>query len=256
MKRERHSETARRRRSYFSVKVPSRFHILATACLAATVDTGAQTSTWRQCLTDTSSAAIEACTSIILLDPHNDGAFVNRGIAYRRIGEIDRAISDYDEAIRLNPRAADAFNNRGNAFRARDELERAMSDYDEAIRLDPHYAHALNNRGIIFLERGDLDRAIADFDRAIAEEASYANAFRNRGLARAHQRLFDLAIEDFDQAFKLSPSTGHGPEYAIALFGRGEARRRNGNPAGPADIEEATRMLPNVSEVMADSDDR
>ena len=70
----------------------------------------------------------------------------------------------------MNPRAADAFNNRGNAFRTRDELDRAMRDYDEAIRLDPHYAHALNNRGIIFLEHGDTDRAIADFDRAIGEE--------------------------------------------------------------------------------------
>ena len=89
------------------------------------------------------------------MDPRNDGAFVNRGIAFRRVGDVDRAIRDYDEAIRLNPRAADAFNNRGNAFRTRDELERALRDYDEAIRLDPHYAHAFNNRGIIFLERGE-----------------------------------------------------------------------------------------------------
>jgi tetratricopeptide (TPR) repeat protein len=37
------------------------------------------------------------------LDPHDDGAFVNRGIAYRRLGDLERAIKDYDEAIRLNP---------------------------------------------------------------------------------------------------------------------------------------------------------
>ena len=66
-----------------------------------------------------SPAAIDACTSIISLDPNNNGAYVNRGIAYRRAGDVDRAIADYDEAIHLNPRAADAFNNRGNAFRAR-----------------------------------------------------------------------------------------------------------------------------------------
>ncbi len=219
------------------------------------MDTGAQTNTWRQCLTDTSSAAVEACTSIILLDPRNDGAFVNRGIAYRRIGDLDRAIKDYDEAIRLNPRAADAFNNRGNAFRTRDEFERALHDYDDAIRLDPHYAHAFNNRGIIFLELGELDRAIADFDRAIGEESTYANAFRNRGLARTRQRLFDLAIEDFDNAFKLSPSVGHGAEYALALFGRGVTRQRDGDQAGLSDIEQATRLLPDVADVMADLDD-
>lgn len=198
---------------------------LAVICLIAAVDTGAQTNTWRQCLADTSPAAIDACTAIIFLDPHNDGAFVNRGIAYRRVGDVEHAIRDYDEAIRLNPRAADAFNNRGNAFRTWDEFERAMRDYDEAIRLDPHYAHALNNRGIIFLERGDADRAIVDFNRAIREEASYANAFRNRGLARVHQQSFELAIADFDEAFRLNPAIGHGVEYALALLGRDAARR-------------------------------
>jgi tetratricopeptide (TPR) repeat protein len=236
--------------------VPSRFHVLATVCLVAAVDTGAQTNTWRQCLADTSAAAIEACTTIILLDPRNDGAFVNRGIAHRRVGAIDQAISDYSEAIRLNPRAADAFNNRGNAFRTRDELDRAMRDYDEAIRLNPHYAHAYNNRGIILLEQGDLDGAIDDFNLAVGEEPSYANAFRNRGLARARQRQYDLAIGDFDEAFSLDPTIGHGTEYALALFGRGMARRRSGNPAGLDDIEEATRLLPHVSEVMADLEDR
>ena len=205
--------------------MPSRIPILAVVCVVAAVDTGAQTNTWRQCLADTSPAAIGACTAIIFLDPHNDGAFVNRGIAYRRVGDLERAISDYDEAIRLNPRAADAFNNRGNAFRTRDEIERAMRDYDEAIRLNPHYAHAYNNRGIIFLEMGEVDRAIADFDRAIGEEASYANAFRNRGLARAQQRSFDLAIADFDDAFRLNPAIGHGVEYSLALWARDRQAR-------------------------------
>lgn len=115
------------------------------------------------------------------MDRRNDGAFVNRGIAYRRVGDLDRAIRDYDEAIRLNPQAADAFNNRGNA-----------------IRLNPHYAHA-NNRGIIFI---------------------------------------------------------YGTEYAIALFSRGVARQRDGDPSGLADMEKARRLLPDVADVVADSDDR
>jgi tetratricopeptide (TPR) repeat protein len=201
-------------------RLPPRFPVLAIACLVAAADTGAQTTAWRQCLTDTTTNAIDACTSIIFLDRHNDGAFVNRGIAYRRAGDIERAVNDYDEAIRLNPGAADAFNNRGNAWRARGQFERALRDYDEAIRLKPQYAHAYNNRGIIFLEQGHPERAIADFNRAIGVDPSYANAFRNRGLARAQQQAFDLAVADFDQAFRLNPATGHALEYAVTLFER------------------------------------
>ena len=162
---------------------------LACVCFLAAADTGAQTTPWRQCLTDTSRAAVDACTLVIESDPQNDGAFVNRGIAYRRLGDLDRAIRDYDEAIRLNPRAADAYNNRGNAFRALDDLTRARRDYDEAIRLNPHYAHAFNNRGIVFLELGELDRAMEDFDKALEEDPQYANAMRNRALARLLRQL-------------------------------------------------------------------
>jgi len=236
-----------------TVNVPFRFHVLAVVSLAAAVDTGAQTNTWRQCLADASPAAIDACTVLIRSNPRNDGAFVNRGIAYRRLGDMDRAIRDYDEAIRVNPRAADAFNNRGNAFRALDEHDRAMRDYDEAIRLDPHYAHALNNRGIIFLELGDAHRAIVDFDRAIAEDGEYANAFRNRGIALANLGLFERAIRDFDMAFTLNPAIGHGTEYALALYGRGVDRQRAGDPAGQADIAEASRLRADVADVMGAS---
>jgi tetratricopeptide (TPR) repeat protein len=224
-------------------------------CLATAIDTGSQPNTWRQCLADASPTTVDACTALIQSNPQNDGAYVNRGIAYRRLGDIDRAIRDYDQAIRVNPRAADAFNNRGNAFRARQEHERAMRDYDEAIRLDPHYAHALNNRGIIFLELGDAYRSITDFDRAIAEDGSYANAFRNRGIAHADLGRFDRAIQDFDIAFTLNPAIGHGDEYALALYGRGLARQRAGDPAGLVDIEQATRLRANVAEVMTGDED-
>jgi Tfp pilus assembly protein PilF len=231
-------------------RVATRVHILAIICLAAMTDTGAQTNAWRQCLDGTSPQAIEVCSSIIFLDPTNDGAFVNRGIAYRWVGDLTSAIRDYDEAIRLNPKAADAFNNRGNAYRAFTDFDRALRDYDEAIRLNPAYAQAFNNRGVIFLEIGQPDAATTDFDRAIAHDPHYANAFRNRGLARTDQRQFDLAIDDFDRAFALDSAVGHGAEYAVALFARGLVRQRNGDPRGSADLEEAQRLLPAVAEMM------
>ena len=224
-------------------------------CLVAVIETGTQTNTWRRCLADETPDAIDACTAIIVLNPQSDGALVNRGIAYRRNGDVERAIRDYETAIRLNPAAADAFNNRGNAFRAKEKFDLAIRDYDEAIRLNPHYAHAFNNRGIVFLDIGEPDRAILDFDRAIAEDDSYANAFRNRGIASTHLGLFDRALDDFDAAFALNPAIGHGDEYALALYGRGVARQRESDPAGDADIEEATRLLPHVAEMVSGIED-
>jgi len=59
-----------------------------------------------------------ACTRIIddLTVPEHIRAlaFGNRGMVYHDKGDLDRAIADYDEAIRLDPTDALTFANRGS----------------------------------------------------------------------------------------------------------------------------------------------
>jgi len=73
-----------------------------------------------------------------------------------------------------------AYNNRGVALRPNGELDRAIEDYDQAIRLMPDYYVAINNRGVALMARGELDRAIADFDRVIQLKPDYLAAFGGR----------------------------------------------------------------------------
>jgi tetratricopeptide (TPR) repeat protein len=41
-----------------------------------------------------------------------------------------------------------AYNNRGNAYKDKGEVDRAIADYDQALRLDPKYVKAYINRGV------------------------------------------------------------------------------------------------------------
>ena len=63
---------------------------------------------------------ISVCTSAIHSGRwHGSGlawAYNSRGAAYYAKGDLDRAIADYDEAIRLDPKEAIAYNNRGVAL--------------------------------------------------------------------------------------------------------------------------------------------
>ena len=101
------------------------------------------------------------------LGPKDATAFLARGSAWALKGEYDKAIQDFDEAIRLEPNRGDAFNNRGDAWDAKQEYDKAIRDFDEAIRLNPNDDDAFLNRSIARHAKGEYDKAIQDFNQAI-----------------------------------------------------------------------------------------
>src|SRR5258708_37251353 len=64
------------------------------------------------------------------------------------------AVAQVGQEIRSQ---AAAFNNGGNARAAKGDNDRAIADYNEAIRLDPNYTHAYFNRGLAYAAKGDND---------------------------------------------------------------------------------------------------
>ena len=69
-------------------------------------------------------------------------AYNNRGNVYQDMDDNDRAIADYDMAIKLEPNYAAAYYNRGNSRRAAGDNEGAAADYREAAKLNPHLKQA------------------------------------------------------------------------------------------------------------------
>jgi Flp pilus assembly protein TadD len=108
--------------------------------------------------------AVAACSRLISQNP-NDAAYYNkRGSAYSERGvpdnrkdDRDRAISDFDQAIRLDPKSAVAYSGRGYVYVSMRDLDRAISDFDQAVRLDPKSADAYNGLGLVYFFKGDYD---------------------------------------------------------------------------------------------------
>src|SRR5262245_21494549 len=64
-------------------------------------------------------------------------AYIYRGMAWRDQADFDRAIADFDAAIRLDPNSALAYAHRGTAWQNKGNYQRVIADLTEAIRLDP-----------------------------------------------------------------------------------------------------------------------
>ena len=80
------------------------------------------------------------------------------------MGEYQKAIADYAEAIRLDPNFPKAYNNRGAAYLDLGEYEDAIADHTEALRIDRNYYPAYHGRGLAYHDLGDYEQAIADFE--------------------------------------------------------------------------------------------
>ena len=112
-----------------------------------------------------------------------------------------------DQAIQIDPKYAMAYYNRGNAYRKLGQYQQAMKDYDQAVRLDPKYAGAYNNIAWILATCPDSiyrdgKRAIELAGKALELKKS-ASYFDTLAAAYAEDNRFKDAIRTQKKAMEL-----------------------------------------------------
>jgi tetratricopeptide (TPR) repeat protein len=99
-------------------------------------------------------------------------ALIARAGAYDRKDMIDRAIGDYDTALRLDPSLADIFNARGELWRRKGDRPHALADFGAAIKLNPQHEAARANYKSLAQELERLGAQMALKNRPIAPSKS------------------------------------------------------------------------------------
>ncbi len=210
--------------------------------------------------------------------------YKNRGDAWKQKGDLDRAISDFDQAIAINQNHAEAYCDRAITYSLKKDYERGITDLNKAIAINPNFAFAYYNRGRAYYDKGDCDPAIADYNSAIALYPGFAAAYTNRGLAYRHKGDYDRAIADYNTAIAINPNGARSydnranaygdkgeyesaiadynkaisinPNYGEAYVNRGIAYCRQGNyNHGLADFEKAIAIDPNLAEAYCSRSD-
>jgi tetratricopeptide (TPR) repeat protein len=167
--------------------------------------------------------ALKDFEDAVRIDPTFARAFANRGAVHAAKQDFDRAIEDFTRVLALEPRSAHAFADRAGMHRLKGEHEQAIGDYTQAIQIDPSFTEAILNRGITLAGTGRCADAIADFSRAI--ELSKAGtttsiALVDRGLCREKTGRDDLAVLDYSAHLDLEPRSQYGLELRGALYFR------------------------------------
>jgi tetratricopeptide (TPR) repeat protein len=77
--------------------------------------------------------------------PDHFKALFNRGFAFDKLGEYDKAIQDYSKAIQIDPMNAFAYYNKGISLDRKGDYKLAIESFTSAIEIEPNKSDFYHN---------------------------------------------------------------------------------------------------------------
>ncbi len=142
-----------------------------------------------------------------------------KGHIFRKRGDHQNALVDYNQALTFNPGYINAYSGRGETYHLMKRYEDALADFDRAITIDGRYTRAIVCRGQVYQDMKRYEDALVDFNRAIALNSKYTWALTCRGRAYRAMKRYEDALADFNRAIALDGT------YTWALTCRGQVHQ-------------------------------
>jgi tetratricopeptide (TPR) repeat protein len=172
----------------------------------------------------------------------------NLGSALMDMQRPELALPHLERAIQLMPTFAAAHYNLGTLLQRQNEVDRALQEYQLALRYasdEREAAQTHNNLGVLLNQLGHRDDALREFTAALALNPYEQNSLIGRGLIERDQGKLDAALQDFSQAAQIAPS-------ALALYWEGRVLEDTGRLSAAAETyRSALKLAPNFGDTQA-----
>ena len=154
------------------------------------------------------------------------GAYCNLGVAYRSLGEFQKAIEYHERHLKISKEVGDragegkAYGNLGNAYDSLGDFQKAIEYHERHLKISKEVGNtagegkAYGGLGIAYHSLGDFQKAIeyCELDLKISKEvgdrAGEGRAYGNLGITYGRLRDFPKAIEYNEQHLKISKELG------------------------------------------------
>ncbi|MBU0503705.1 MAG: tetratricopeptide repeat protein [Candidatus Omnitrophota bacterium] len=150
--------------------------------------------------------------------PNKAGPYVSRGIVYIQRKEFDKAMFDFNRALRIDNNYPQAHNGQGVVYGNRGEYESAVSAFTRALNLDAKYAEAYCNRGLAYTAKKDYVKAEEDFNRVLNVYPNYTPAYISLGKLYSQTNKYLEALAQYNNALRLEPASLEVHSAIIALY--------------------------------------
>ena len=139
--------------------------------------------------------------SLSLMDETKYGDFMS---AAKRAAQ-SKSIRDIDFIADQTYSIAICYNSRGTAYGTLGNIPRAMEDFDKALKAYPRFGKAVCNRGNGHLSLGKLDLALRDFDQATKFSPDLIEPFKNRAKLYRARKQANLSLKQLEIARRMPP---------------------------------------------------
>src|SRR5271166_1905664 len=147
----------------------------------------------------------------------------NLGVAYMNQQRMDKAVEEFDQALKADPALTVAELNKGIALLNLQKLPEAEEALDTAAAKEPSNPRAWYNLGLLRRSQGKSADAIEAFQRVLKIDPNDPDTHYFLGALYSQQQQYDKAIAEFEAALRLQPL------HASAEFGLARAFQRAGN---------------------------
>ena len=141
------------------------------------------------------------------------------------VGDFDRAIASFKEALEINPDLAEARHDLGVAYLRKGSNDEALAAFKQAIEVShkPELrAKAYSNMGLIYARKSLFDEAIDHLEKSIQLRQNDAEPYYILGGCYVEKNLYQKAIGAYQRALELRP------DFAEAQAGLGHAYEATG----------------------------
>ncbi|MSQ31795.1 MAG: tetratricopeptide repeat protein [Dehalococcoidia bacterium] len=153
------------------------------------------------------------------LNPFFTQAYGNRGTVESILGKYQLALNDHDKLVSLDPTALGYFF-RGTDHLRLGNLQKAVSDFTQSLELLPRLQCVHNNRGVALHKLELYDNAVADFGYELDIYPDYPITYLNSAESQRLLKKYEQAVSDFTKVID-SDSSDVGARRGSAYTGRG-----------------------------------
>jgi tetratricopeptide (TPR) repeat protein len=168
-------------------------------------------------------AAAQLMETGLKMDPPNPLSHLFLAMAFEKMGEFDRSVGVYQEAIQMKLGTDQMYSRLGRDELRLNHLDQALDAMVHASDLNPTDLDNLRNLGTAYLQLNRVEDAEKTFKAITVQNYQYAAAYNGLGLVAIRRGDAEGAMQNFQKAIE------NGPEEVEPLLNLGLLYQKTGN---------------------------